>query len=243
MASKNLGERCEIRFRPVTDLKAEIAWFERLGCKLTARGAGEDAWARISDGTVHYGLWTGQGPSRSIVYFASDPGAVRALLQANRIAPKGSDKTFSFPDPDGTPVQIEPLEHGADPSQGAGTTLLGKFGECSWPVANVHASVAFWKKLGFDKRGGNWEEADPKPYPYAILTDKFLTIGLHQATDGRKGLWIHYFNGTSQENRKRLGRIRDAGIEIQTGKPGVKDPAAGWITSPSGQKFNLDPWE
>jgi catechol 2,3-dioxygenase-like lactoylglutathione lyase family enzyme len=54
--------------------------------------------------------------------------------------------------------------------------VLGKFHEISIETADIAASVAFYERLGFSHCG----TSDTWPYPYGVMTDGRLYLGLHQ---------------------------------------------------------------
>jgi catechol 2,3-dioxygenase-like lactoylglutathione lyase family enzyme len=55
--------------------------------------------------------------------------------------------------------------------------LLGRFLEVSVPTTDVAASIAFYESLGFVQA----VTGDVRDYPYAVVTDGRLFVGLHQA--------------------------------------------------------------
>jgi hypothetical protein len=57
----------------------------------------------------------------------------------------------------------------------AGDSTLGKFGELSIPTKELKSSVEFWQGLGFKTL-----HSAEAPYPFAILTDGQIKIGLHE---------------------------------------------------------------
>ena len=54
--------------------------------------------------------------------------------------------------------------------------MLGKFHEISIETADIAASVGFYERLGFSHCG----TTDTWPYPYGVMTDGRLYVGLHQ---------------------------------------------------------------
>ena len=49
------------------------------------------------------------------------------------------------------------------------------FGEFCHPVTVLNSSIGYWKKLGFEVK-----TQMTQPYPWAILSDGLMLIGLHQ---------------------------------------------------------------
>ncbi|MBI2919549.1 MAG: hypothetical protein HYY18_00525 [Planctomycetes bacterium] len=235
MSDDRLGVLSEVGVS-VRDLPAEIAWFERLACRVVERGG--DRWACVSDGHARYLVSEGTLPPACALFHARDPEIVRKRLDAMGIAATSADGGLAFSDPGGFPVRVLPLGSRAAAPAAAPPSLLGTFGECSWPVADARAAAAFWIRFGFRKLGGNWEDPKPEPYPYAVLSDGQLKIGLHAATDGRQGALIAYFN---PDNPARIEKLRAAGVEVAGFPPRKPAPDAATVTSPGGLKLYLFP--
>ena len=62
----------------------------------------------------------------------------------------------------------------------------GKFGEFSVPVQEFDQSAAFWGQLGFEKLHESQE-----PYPWGILSDGLMVLGLHQTSSYSHGNGSH----------------------------------------------------
>ena len=56
--------------------------------------------------------------------------------------------------------------------------MLGRFLELSLATPDIRASLDFYAKLGFTQA----EAGDAWPYPYAVVTDGRICLGLHQQT-------------------------------------------------------------
>lgn len=56
--------------------------------------------------------------------------------------------------------------------------MLGRFLEISLPVTDILASLEFYERLGFTQATA----AEAWPYPYAVVGDGRLFLGLHQTT-------------------------------------------------------------
>jgi hypothetical protein len=81
---------------------------------------------------------------------------------------------------------------------GESHALLGIFGELSINTMSLNHSLAYWKKLDFIAT-----HASKSPYPWAILSDGVMTIGLHQ-TDSFTSPALTYFSSNIGEQLKSL---------------------------------------
>ena len=79
---------------------------------------------------------------------------------------------------------------------------LGVFGELAIPVKDANSSLSFWNKIGFKVMSKM-----KMPYPYNILADDLMPIGLHQSNHFNKPT-ITYFGintGSRVELLKKKG--------------------------------------
>jgi hypothetical protein len=82
--------------------------------------------------------------------------------------------------------------------------LCGAFGEFAQPVKDVNASLVFWKKLGYQSTAVMKE-----PYPYVIISDGLMLVGLHQA-DHFNYPAVTYFGINTQ---KRIQQLKEKGLQ------------------------------
>ncbi len=84
--------------------------------------------------------------------------------------------------------------------------MIGRFHEISVHAPDVLASIAFYERLGFTQAttGEAW------PYPYAVVSDGRLAIGLHQRELPQSPLAAFVL----PDLRRKLQAIEDIGIEI-----------------------------
>ena len=66
-----------------------------------------------------------------------------------------------------------------NPGDGAAPAPFGRFLEFSAPAPDIQASLAFYRKLGFESA----EVGEAWRHPYAVASDGRLSIGLHQSPD------------------------------------------------------------
>ncbi|HMC98497.1 MAG TPA: hypothetical protein VKH37_00035, partial [Ferruginibacter sp.] len=103
----------------------------------------------------------------------------------------------------------------------------GAFGEFCHPVADLDKSIAYWKKLGF-----NVKTKMTSPYPWAIVTDGKMLIGLHQTKDFDYPA-ITYF-GLNTE--KRVQALKEKGLKNFNEKMGKNNVS---LVTFEGQHFFL----
>jgi catechol 2,3-dioxygenase-like lactoylglutathione lyase family enzyme len=105
--------------------------------------------------------------------------------------------------------------------------LLGKFGEYSLGVADLQSAIDYWQTLGFQLA-----YRTDQPYPWAILSDGLLVLGLHQ-TDNFSGPILTYFAADMEEKVVRLRADDPYWIEDLPEVGGYE------TTAPDGQRFFL----
>jgi catechol 2,3-dioxygenase-like lactoylglutathione lyase family enzyme len=84
--------------------------------------------------------------------------------------------------------------------------MIGRFLEISVHAPDVLASLAFYERLGFTQvtTGEAW------PYPYAVVTDGRLAVGLHQQELPQSPLLAFVL----PELRRQLDALEAAGLDI-----------------------------
>ena len=164
-------------------------------------------------------------PFMGLTYYTNDLENIVAQLEKDSIVfaqrSKASDpvKRYYIKSPDGFTIILSNNLGGF--KQPTGITMLnmkpedfgsadkypnqqsGVFGEFCHPVADLNASLLFWKKLGFKIKGQM-----KQPYPMAILSDGLMIIGLHQ-TNNFDYPAITYFG---LNTAKRVQQLREKGL-------------------------------
>jgi hypothetical protein len=182
------------------DLDSSIAVYEKLGFPKIASNTFPVPWAQASDGSLLIMMRKDATPYIGLTYYVSNVENVVAQLEKDSIVfsqkPKEGDpiKRYYIKTPDGFNIMLA-SNLGAF-SQPAGKTMLtmhqedfmsadkfpnkqcGAFGEFCHPVTDLDKSIAYWKKLGFTVK-----TKMNAPYPWAILSDGLMLIGLHQTKD------------------------------------------------------------
>ena len=181
-----------------TNLDSSAAVYEKLGFPKIGENTFPVPWAQSSDGSLLIMMRKDKDPYMGLTYYSNDIDKTVAQLEKDGIEflqkPKAGDpvKRYFIKSPDGFMIMLVPNIGGF--KQPAGITMLtmkpadfqvadkypnkqcGVFGEFSHPVTDLLTSIAFWKKLGFELKSQM-----KAPYPYAILSDGLMIIGLHQA--------------------------------------------------------------
>jgi predicted lactoylglutathione lyase len=196
-AQSKLGEAACV-YITTADLDSSVALYEKLGFQKTGSNTFPAPWAQVSDGSLVIMLRKEATAYIGLTYYSGNVEKLAADLEKDGIVftqqPKEGDqiKRYYFKSPDGFNIMLASNTGGFQ--QPKGMTMVdmkpedfmkpekypnkecGVFGEFCHPVANLAASLSFWKKIGFTAK---YETA--APYPHAILTDGLMIIGLHQA--------------------------------------------------------------
>jgi len=230
------------------NLDSSIALYEKLGFPKVNSNTYPVPWAQVSDGSLLIMMRQDKNPYIGLTYYADDVEGKVAQLEKDGIVftqkPKEGDpiKRYHIKTPDGFNIILSNNLGGFKPVKGM--TMLdmkpadfqsadkypnktcGAFGEFCHPVKDLNASIEFWKKLGFESKTKMTE-----PYPWAIVTDGLMLIGLHQTNDFDYPA-ITYF-GINTE--KRVEALKTKGIPMNTfmGKNNVV------VTTWEGQHFFL----
>jgi hypothetical protein len=224
-AQSKLGEVACI-YITTANLDSSVAVYEKLGFPKIASNIFPVPWAQVSDGSLLIMMRKDATPYIGLTYYSSGVEKVVEQLEKEGVVfaskPKEGDpiKRYYLKSPDSFNIMLAPNLGGFQ--QPTGNTLLtmqqsdfmsadkypnkqcGAFGEFAHPVADLAATVAFWKKLGF-KSSAEMK----KPYPHAILTDGLMIIGLHQ-TKHFDYPAVTYF-GLNTE--KKVQQLKDNGLK------------------------------
>lgn len=200
------------------NLDSSVAFYEKMGFPKIASNTFPVEWAQCSDGSLVIMMRKDTDPYIGLTYYVNDIDKKIEQLEKDSIrydgkpSPGDPVKRYFITSPDGFKIMLVPNIGGFKQPQGM--TLLnmppadfskadkypnrqcGAFGEFCHPVADLRSSLAFWQKLGFTVKS-----IFKQPYPYAILSDGLMLIGLHQTKDFSYPA-ITYF-GTNTEARIR----------------------------------------
>jgi len=208
------------------DLDSSVAVYEKLGFPKVNSNTFPVPWAQVSDGSVLIMMRKDATPYIGLTYYASDVEKVVVQLEKEGIIfvqkPKEGDpiKRYYIKTPDGFNVMLASNLGGF--SQPTGVTMLtmkpedfakadkypnkqcGAFGEFCHPVTDLDKSLEYWKKLGFTVK-----TKMTSPYPWAIVSDGLMLIGLHQ-TKNFDYPAVTYF-GVNTE--KRVQQLKEQGLK------------------------------
>lgn len=224
ISQSKLGEVASVSIT-TTNIDSSLSVYDKLGFTKIASNDFPFPWAQVSDGSLLITIRKDASPYIGLTYYTADAEKTAEQLEKDGIVfsqkPKEGDmlKRYFIKTPDGFTIVIANNLGGF--TQPTGITLLtmkpddynsadkypnrqcGAFGEFCQPVADLSASIAYWKKLGFTVKSEM-----KTPYPHAILSDGLMLIGLHQTKDFNYPA-ITYF-GLNTE--KRIQQLKEQGL-------------------------------
>ena len=231
-----LGEVASI-YVTSPDLDSSIALYEKIGFPKISSNVMPTPWALLSDGSLLIMMRKDSVKYVGLTYYVTNIEEKAKQLEKNGIKftqkPKEDDliKRYYFKSPDGLNIML--ASHVGLFKQPTGVTMLdmnpialqseshypnkqcGAFGEFCHPVIDLNSSIDYWKKLGFEVKSQM-----SQPYPWAILSDGLMLIGLHQ-TNNFTYPAVTYF-GVNTENRvKELKGKGVTGFTEMRGKNNV----------------------
>lgn len=224
-----LGEYAEIRLAS-DNVDQSIGFYEVLGF----RKLGDDV---MTDGCINVHFIAGIFESPTLSYASSDIDEVSTAFKREKQKRKGKPgNAAEFKDPSGLRVTLREDASLVAMPQGTPSTrqpisLCGKFGELTIPVKSLPESLFFWTKLGYEPL-----HMAEIPYPYAILSDGLMVLGLHQSQQTM--ITLTYFAPNMAE---RIAKLREKGVDIKNMTPNPNDRVIrnGSFTSPERQVFFL----
>ncbi len=219
------------------DLDSSIALYKKIGFPKISSNVMPVPWAQVSDGSLLIMMRKDSVKYTGLTYYTTNIESTVAQLEKNGIEftqkPKEEDliKRYYFKSPDGLNIML--ASNVGLFKQPTGITMLnmnpialqsenqypnkecGAFGEFCHPVTDLNSSIGYWKKLGFEVK-----TQMSQPYPWAILSDGLMLIGLHQ-TKSFSYPAVTYF-GLNTENRvKELKGKGVTGFTEMMGKNNV----------------------
>lgn len=220
------------------DLVEALPFYQILGFHVVRRESEPAHSALLSDGVILLLLVESEAPFQGLTYYTSNLAERVGHLERSGIAvtvektPGGPDSAVFF-DPNGCAIHLVAGDPAGIPRpQGESFSECGKFGEYSIPTQDLQTSLSFWENLGFTHTGGD----EAEPYPWGILMDGLITVGLHQ-TEDFKDIMISYF---APDMTGRIERLKAAGVPFvweQKNEDGQS--IYGRIQAPGGQGFFL----
>jgi predicted lactoylglutathione lyase len=127
-------------------------------------------------------------------------------------------------------MQTAPREHFARVQNAEASKMLGRFLEISVHTPDIRASLEFYESLGFVQApvGETW------PYPYAVVTDGRLFLGLHGAVIRAPALTF-----VLPDLAQGVERLRAQQIEMDQERIGNDVFNQATFTDPAGLCVNL----
>jgi predicted enzyme related to lactoylglutathione lyase len=89
--------------------------------------------------------------------------------------------------------------------------MLGRFLEFSVQSADIPHSLEFYRKLGFTQA----QVGDAWNYPYAVVTDGRICVGLHQESPAS-----HALTFVRPDILKQVGQLETSGVDLQVRRLG-----------------------
>lgn len=223
----SLGNFVEVSIG-VTELSESLLFFERLGFKKLDQNYEPWPWAVVTDGAITLNLSQYAGPAAPVLnYFASDMEP-----RVERLRSRGIE-VFGLKD-----RQLPEVLGGIEVADGVGISLLkyparriprpsgipvskcGAFSQLAFPVADIEKSLARWRNLDFERVGGG-----PLPYPWVLLTDGLITVGLHQTTVLKTAALVYETSNLGD----RLTELQDSGFVFGERLPGFETNLGGYV--------------
>lgn len=218
------GRRVEIRLA-VENLKQAEAFYKQLGFAKCDTDV-------YTDGQIVIHLTDEDDlPIPRLDYYS----AWAEFLAVRGIIPPRSMAFATFVDPSGLPIRVSTARLGMPmPKQLHARTpnpRLGTFGQLMIPCQDYEASVAFWRSFTF-----HLVHTSTDPYPWGILTDKLILIGLHQNSELTEPRLTYY----APDMEAKIQKLQQDGIQV-TPVPPLEDGRIrnGMIVAPGGYKILL----
>jgi len=219
----------------VGGLSAVRSFYEKLGFTAVEEGGEPVPYVLYSDGVIHVRVDECQFPSPRIDYFTGD-----ALAQVERVqkldimistekACARKVNVTNIIDPNNQQLAIIQQNHAPVAEPRKSHSLMGTFGELSVHTKNLDESIEWYRKLGFTK-----VKRFEKPYPWAIISDGNVIVGLHQSNEFTKTT-LTYF---SKDSAERIERLKSMGFKFSNEQKNAAGRVANaQLTAPDGQTF------
>ena len=203
----------------VPELAESLFFYERLGFEKADQNWEPWPWAILTDGRITLSLSQTTPGLPLLSYLAGDmteriSNLEAAGLPVTRIRESQSPEVLAaLTAPCGVGVSLLNYSTRRIPKPaGRSTCKCGDFGELALAVEDLDRSVGFWGRLGFRRRRGA-----ELPYPWAVLTDDLITIGLYQTRDFDRPALIYY----SVNPPERIEQLGYDGFEFDREIPSV----------------------
>ena len=229
-----LGEGVQITVGTTEDLDGIAFFYEELGYKKVAE---ESNWVMFTDGANRLLFAAAEDPYHSLTYYAPDMSERAEELERQGLSfvdrrITGDLFRATFYSPNQVPVTLIGQEPPSLPELGTDYTFpIGTFGELSVAVADLAAALSFWEALGFERL-----HESGSPYPWAILNDGLLVLGLHQTIEF-EGEALTYF---APDMHEHIAQMKAHGFKFSeevADEDGIVRNAV--LETPAGQRIFL----
>lgn len=197
---------------PVIDLLSSVTWYSRLGWSPTNEaGARTDSTVTMTDGQVRAMITTSRLPATIITFATKNIIAVKDTLDSLRIAQNVDMKGPTYGEiriksPNGIYVMVRTsVDEPEIVPENKENPICGFNTEFSIGVVSLKSEVQWWESLGFTQVKGGM-----LPYPFAVMSDGRIRIGLHEDKD-IPSLAITYY---AKDMEQRIDRLKKTGITI-----------------------------
>jgi hypothetical protein len=221
----------------VQSLKTTATFYSNIGFNQLWEHTDPKPWSLMTDGKINIHLYESDFPSPALHYFSARMEDIAREIRREGISldhqksKDGARKQHTLYDPSDFAIMLMHHDDADMPKpRGESDSPLGTFGELSIGTESLRNSVSFWQKLDFVQ-----QHASQNPYPWAILSDGIMTIGLHQS-DSFAVPALMYFSPEIAERTKELER-RNIAFTPMIGVGGELQGAT--VTAPDGQVFLL----
>jgi predicted lactoylglutathione lyase len=232
------------------DLNKSVEFWKKLGFTIVFHVDSPIPWTQISDGSILVYLIEDKDTYIRLSYFNPkiadkldelEKAGIKIISRTNdaegklyrgiisspdnfEIAVVNRDPMMLYHPPKKTMLTTDTADyHKADKMQ----VKLGLFGEFSQPVKDLKAAMAFYKKIGFKEYSVN-----EMPYPWAIMEDSVIVVGLHQTNDFSTPTMTYF----APDMKQRIEKLKAEGVEVHEMGYG---PANVYVLTPEGTKLFL----
>ncbi len=220
----------------VVKLDESLPFYLQIGFRKLWENTEPKPWALLTDGRMNLHLFESEFSSPAIHYFSSS--MEKQISELERLglsleqqkSKDGNRLQHTFLDPNELNIMLMHHDDAEMPKpSGSSHSLLGSFGELSINTDDIHASLVFWQKLDFIST----YQSD-RPYPWVLLSDGTLTIGLHET----KNFSVPAFTFVSPDIAMRVAVLENDGVPLRRlqNESGLQGAL---LTAPDGQLFFL----
>lgn len=221
------------------DIPASLPFYHTLGfTTLFIDNEISPSFVRLSDGTITLALIAEDFGTPSLAYFTTGLQENVAGLRQLRIDVQtdtdnnGDITQAHFINPDGLHIWLHPTQKNSTQTAGVPNPVCGTFGELAMSVRDLDSSILYWQTLGYELL-----HRSIVPYPFAIVKDGNMLLGLHENNELSQPALTYYAPNMAD----RIEQLKQKGI------PFVKDFPAGAdgrihhavAKAPDGQLFFL----